>query len=115
MRAAGNVVATKYRLGQILGQGGMGVVWEAEHVDTGARVAIKFLKDIPDEGDARRRFVREGRAAQAVHHPNVVVILEVLELDDGDPAIVMERLEGESLDDKLRREQQIALPDLADI
>jgi hypothetical protein len=93
----------------------MGVVWEAERLDSGEKVAIKLLKESADDAEARRRFVREGRAAQAVQHPNVVTIHEVIELEDGTPVIVMERLDGESLDDKLRREHHIVFPELANI
>jgi len=110
---SGMVIAAKYRLDHLLGQGGMGVVWEAEDVDTSEKVAIKFLKEAADDAQARRRFLREGRAAQAVQHPHVVKLLDVLELEDGASAIVMERLEGESLDDKLLREHRIELLELA--
>jgi tRNA A-37 threonylcarbamoyl transferase component Bud32 len=111
----GTVIAAKYRLDRVLGQGGMGVVWAAERLDTGEKVAIKLLKEDDDDAEARRRFLREGRAAQAVQHPHVVTILEVIELEDGAPAIVMERLEGESLDAKLRRDHRIGLAELAHI
>ena len=115
-RTQGSVLAGRFRLDRLLGQGGMGVVWAATNTATGRRVAIKMLRD---EGAAdphtRRRFLREGRAASAVSHPNVVEILDVLELEDQTPAMVMEMLDGESLGQRLRREKTIPLPELARI
>src|SRR5262249_7187531 len=113
-RDSGTVVADSYRLDRVLGEGGMGVVWAAERIETGELVAIKFLKDGAD-ANACIRFVREGRAARTVRHPHVVTIFEVLELDDGSPAIVMERLIGESLADKLQRETVVELRELVSI
>ncbi|HZJ63667.1 MAG TPA: serine/threonine-protein kinase, partial [Kofleriaceae bacterium] len=112
--AAGAMIGARYRLERRLGEGGMGVVWAAVDLTTGAAVAMKLMK-AADDPDARRRFAREGRAASAVRHPNVVRILDVLELDDGMPVIVMELLEGESLRDLLAREPRLALGALADI
>jgi eukaryotic-like serine/threonine-protein kinase len=110
----GSVIAG-YRLRRNLGEGGMGVVWEAEHVGTGTRVAMKFLKRAdPDEG-VSRRFLREARAARAVKHPSVVAVHDVLELEDGCPVMVMELLQGETLADRLARQSVIALPELAPI
>jgi len=112
--AAGALIGARYRLERRLGEGGMGVVWAAEDTVAGGRVAIKIMKatEVPD---ARRRFLREGRAAAAVRHPGVVRILDVLEIDDGTPAITMELLEGESLRDALAREGRLALPVLLDV
>src|SRR5262245_11706822 len=101
--APGALFGGKYRLARPLGGGGMGVGWAAGHAETGGEVAIKHLKGPANDPETRRRFLREGRAAAAVRHPNVVAILEVLELADGSPAIVMEILSGESLHDTLRR------------
>src|SRR5262245_44538757 len=92
--APGILLASKVRLVRRLGHGGMGVVWEAKLADTGQRVAVKLLKETGDDPEAHRRLLREARAASAVRHPNVVSILDVLELEDGSPAIVMELLEG---------------------
>jgi eukaryotic-like serine/threonine-protein kinase len=111
--AAGALIGARYRLDRRLGEGGMGVVWAAVDLTTGDAVALKLLK-AADDPDARRRFVREGRAASAVRHPNVVSILDVLELG-GTPVLVMELLEGESLRNLLSRERALSLPALADI
>lgn len=91
----------RYRLVRPLGRGGMGAVFEAEHVDLGKRVAIKVMH-AADEG-AARRLVREGRAAAAIHHPHVVRVDDV-GTDLGRPYLVMELLEGEDLAQRLRRE-----------
>jgi eukaryotic-like serine/threonine-protein kinase len=93
----------------------MGVVWAAEDLATGELRAAKLMKEAAGDPDARRRFLREARAAAAVRHPSVVQIVEVLELDDGAPVIVMELLEGESLRELLARERVLALTELAAI
>src|SRR5262245_21212786 len=82
----------------------MGTVWSAYDNDAGAVVALKFVKDdAAADPDARRRLVREARAASAVRHPNLVTVYDVAELDDGTPILIMERLEGESLARRLER------------
>jgi len=119
----GTLVGARYQLERRLGEGGMGVVWAAEDTVTHQQCAVKLMKDSAGDPDARRRFLREGRAASAVHHPSVVNILDVLEPDDGNPAepddgnpaIVMELLAGESLRAFLQRERRIPLGLLADI
>ena len=112
----GIVVCARYRLEHLLGQGGMGVVWAAEELATGERHALKFLKaSSADASDATRRLIREARAAATVRHPAVVRIVDVLELDDGQPVIAMELLAGESLRDRLARDGRLGLAELADI
>jgi len=111
----GSEIAGRYRLLHWLGDGGMGVVWAAEHIESGAPVAIKFIRDQLASPQLHRRFVREARAASAVRHPNVVQIREVLELTDGSPVLVMEFLVGESLDQMLSRQKEIPLREVASI
>src|SRR5437870_2690882 len=95
----------RYRLESLLGRGGMGEVWRAEHTLTRRIVAVKLLRHaIAHQPDMRRRFLREARAAAAVHHPNVVEVLDAFELEDGTPALVMPLLEGETLGRLLARE-----------
>lgn len=114
--AAGEVVAGKYRLERVLGEGGMGTVWVASHAITRAQVAIKFLKpEYARKLEVVHRFIREARAAVAVRHPNVVAIHDVLQLDDGTPAMVMDFLRGESLAGKLSREGKLSVETAANL
>jgi eukaryotic-like serine/threonine-protein kinase len=115
MIEAGSVIAGRYRLEHLLGEGGMGAVWAATHTLTHKRVAIKLLKAEIASADSLRRFVREARAASAVRHPNVVEVHDILTLDDGSPAMVMDFLEGETLAQFLARTGPIAVLDLAAI
>jgi hypothetical protein len=115
---AGALVGDRYRLDRKLGQGGMGVVWAAIDTTNGTPCAVKLLTSTDDEAkrrDLSQRLRREARAASAVEHPNLVRILDVLELEDGSPALVMEYLDGESLAARLARERVLALGDFAKI
>jgi serine/threonine-protein kinase len=93
----------------------MGVVWAAERLDSSEVVALKFVKEAANDPAQFRRLVREARAACAIHHPNVVQVHEVLELEGGVPALVMEVLEGESLATRLAREGELDLETTASI
>jgi eukaryotic-like serine/threonine-protein kinase len=92
-----------YRIINKIGQGGMGEVYLAEDTQLGRRVAIKLLpaKAISDE-HARKRLVREARAAAKLDHPNICSVYEVGE-EDGHSFIVMQYLEGETLDTRMTR------------
>jgi eukaryotic-like serine/threonine-protein kinase len=112
----GDVIAGRYRLERILGQGGMGCVWAATHLVTGRTVAMKFLLgSLHTRNEMRQRFLREARAAVAVDHPNVVEIYDVFDLDDGTPVMVMAFLKGETLSDLLEREERLPVPRAADL
>jgi eukaryotic-like serine/threonine-protein kinase len=114
--APGTVIAGRFRLEKSLGEGGMGVVWEAVHLVTRKPVALKFLKRKSDEDPrAIQRFLREARAACAVRHPCVVEVHDVVELWDGSPVMVMDLLEGETIGQRLAREHTLSLPELARI
>jgi serine/threonine protein kinase len=114
--AAGQVVAKRYRLDKELGRGGMGVVWAATHLVTRRQVAIKFLKGSAAlRIELRLRFLREARAASAVNHPNVVGVLDVFELEDETPVMVMELLSGRTLREKLTLENPLPLWQTASI
>ena len=90
-----------YRVVSQLGSGGMGVVYEAEDLTLGRRVALKFLPpDLARESAALERFLLEARSASALNHPGICTIYAV-ETADGHSFIAMELLEGESLDQKL--------------
>ena len=91
-----------YRLVRLLGKGGMGAVYEAEHAESGRRVALKILSHSLDSPEARARFLREGRLAASINHPNSVYIYGTEEIE-GTPAIAMELVAGGTLEDRVRR------------
>src|SRR5690606_18463330 len=104
-----------------IGSGGMGEVWAAVQRPTRKRVALKFLRpdraseDAESQEATRKRFLREARAACAVRHPNVVEVHDVLEAEDGTSVMVMEFLQGETLEARLAREGKLPLGEAAAI
>ena len=103
------VIGGKYRLGRLIGEGGMGAVYEAEHTGLAVRVAVKLLNEsFTSDAKAVSRFRREARAAAAIRHPNIVEVTDTGTDEDGIPFIVMEMLEGESLSGLLRRERVLS-------
>ncbi len=95
----GAVLAKRFKLAQPLGQGGMGLVYEAELLQPpGGRFAIKMLRtEHLGDPQVRTRFIDEGHACMRLQHPNVIRVFEVGEAEDGTPFLVMERLDGETL------------------
>ncbi len=110
------LVAGKYRLTGMLGQGGMGSVWEGVHNSLGTRVAVKFIDaEYADSPEARNRFVNEAKAAAALRSKHVVQVYDHGVMEDGRPYIVMEFLSGEPLDKKLEREGRLDSAEAAQI
>jgi eukaryotic-like serine/threonine-protein kinase len=99
-----------YHILRLLGHGGMGEVFEAEHVATGRRVALKVMRHTLASDQDRKRFLREGRLAASVSHPNVVYIHGSEEID-GSPAIAMELVHGGTLKDRLKSEGPLPISD----
>lgn len=97
----GKTIDGRYLVLELLGRGGMGKVYAAEHVGLGKRVAIKLISDADADRDQRARFRREARAASKIAHENVVQIFDV-GVDDNRDYIAMEHVEGRDLDDVLR-------------
>jgi serine/threonine-protein kinase len=104
-----------YELTAFLGEGGMGTVYAAVHLGLGKRVAIKTLRaELASDMDLRARFLREGKAAAAVRHPNVVDVDDVGVSGDT-PYLVMELLEGEDLGAHVARLGRITPEETADV
>ena len=83
---------------EVIGRGGMGCVYRAEHVKLGRDVALKLLReDYAQRRDAVARFFQEARAVNLIRHRNIVDVIDYVELDDGDVFIIMELLAGQSL------------------
>jgi serine/threonine protein kinase len=106
---AGTVLGGKYRIGRKIGSGGIGVVYAAEHVTLGHEVAVKVLRGAAArDGGEIARLRREAYIQVHVEHPNVVRVLDLDQMPDGSIYVVMERLVGRSLADKLARDGLLA-------
>jgi serine/threonine protein kinase len=100
-----------YRSISLLGEGGMGAVYLAEHPDIGRKVAVKVLRsEFSRDEQLLGRFLNEARAANAIRHPNIIEILDSGTTDNGMPYLVMELLEGEVLAGRMRRLGRLPLP-----
>jgi eukaryotic-like serine/threonine-protein kinase len=105
-----------YRAVSLLGEGGMGAVYLAEHPTIGRRVAVKVLhKNYIRDENLLGRFLNEARAANAIRHPNIIEILDSGTIADGTPFLVMELLEGESLGARLRRTGALPVPEAVEL
>jgi hypothetical protein len=102
-----------YRLLGLLGRGGMGAVYEAEQLATGRRVALKMLGQQLDSPDTRQRFLREGRLAAGVNHPNSLYVFGSEEIEDL-PVITMEIAGAGTLKDKLKKHGPLPVAEAVD-
>jgi eukaryotic-like serine/threonine-protein kinase len=106
----GEIVGGKYRVQRFLAAGGMGVVYEAQHLLVGRRFAIKFLRpELVNKRESLARFQREAQAAGALESDNVAAVLDFGIVPDGSPYLVMEYLIGENLERLLAREGPLPL------
>jgi eukaryotic-like serine/threonine-protein kinase len=100
----GMVVANRYRVERLIGAGGMSLVYEAEHLLLGTRVALKVLRpELIDDADHVERFARESRCLAVLASEHVVRVLDAGRLETGLPFIILERLEGLDLQSVMQR------------
>ena len=112
----GKIVSERYVIKGVLGEGGMGTVYEAEHLGLARLVAIKVLS--PSQAKKRvavKRFQQEARAAGAIGHPNICEVYDLGSLDDGSPYLVMEKLVGTTLADRISREGGLPFDEITDV
>ncbi|MDB4994482.1 MAG: serine/threonine protein kinase [Myxococcaceae bacterium] len=108
-KLVGKLVAGRYKITRLIGVGGMGAVYEAEHSGIGKKVAIKFVdREHAGEATVASRFAREARAASAIESDHIVTVFDA-GTDDERPFIVMELLRGEDLGQRLRRVGKLEL------
>ncbi len=112
----GDVIGGKYRILRVIGEGGMGVVFEARHELLGTPVALKYLHaELARRPGLAARFLQEARVAASVQSPHVVRVTDVEQPADTSPFLVMELLTGESLQQLLDREQRLPLELVVDL
>lgn len=93
----GTVIQERYRLGELIGRGGFGVVYEATQITVDAPVAVKLLTHCSDDPEQRARFLLEARTAASINHPNIIQVYDYGVALGTHPFIVMERLQGHDL------------------
>jgi len=112
----GRTISGKYLVRSVLGVGGMGTVFEAHHVAMGRAVAVKVLHPSQvSKKVAVMRFHQEARAAGAIGHPNICEVYDLGTLEDGSPYLVMERLVGETLADRISAEGGLPFEEVIDV
>jgi eukaryotic-like serine/threonine-protein kinase len=113
---AGSIVAGRYEIQRRLGSGGMGSVYLARHVTLKREVAIKFIHpELCSSEEVLRRFDTEAKAAARIKSRHAVSVIDHGVADNGQPYIVMEYLEGESLEQALRRRGRIPFQEVVEI
>ncbi|WP_437674942.1 serine/threonine-protein kinase [Sorangium sp. So ce131] len=112
----GHVIGDKYGVTAIIGEGGMGAVYEAEHLQIGRLVAVKVMHSRDTSSrDAAARLEHEARVAGRIGHPNICEVYDMGRLPDGSPYLVMERLHGETLAQRIERCRVVPPYELVDI
>jgi serine/threonine-protein kinase len=102
---SGQTIAGKYRLNESIGSGGMASVWSATNVFTERQFAIKFMHPaVAKTPEAAHRFLMEAKVSARVNHPNIIEIIDVGQTEDGALFMVMELLQGVSLEMAIRRQ-----------
>ena len=115
MIGIGSTVNGKYQLSRLLGDGGMGSVYEGKHTVLGTRVAIKVLHpELARRTGLVERFLQEARVAAQIRSTHVVQVTDVDRTADGDAYIVMELLEGEPLSAVMERQRRLPVPTACD-
>jgi serine/threonine protein kinase len=104
----GDIIAAKYRLTRVLGEGGMGSVWLAHNLALDADVAIKLIRRELANPETSARLLTEARAAARLGHPSIVRIFDFGQTEFHEPFIVMELLKGESLGEILDRQRRLS-------
>jgi len=112
----GTVLDGQYQMEALLGKGGMGAVYRARHILLGDRVAIKVLPpEVRTNAEWLRRFRREGQAARRFRHPNSVTVYDLRTAADGTIYMVMEYVEGHTLDAELKKRGRFTAVDAFEI
>jgi len=109
------VLDGRYKVLRKLGQGAMGTVYEGQHAAVGRRLAVKVLAREYTSTAARERFFHEARAAGAISHPHIVPVLDFGFLDAGQPFMVMDFVEGETLEQTIEQRGPLPVEDAVEI
>ena len=116
MHLVGKTIGGRYKIKGVLGEGGMGTVFDAEHLGLGRGVAVKVLSPSQAKKSvAVKRFQQEARAAGAIGHPNICEVYDFGVLDDSSPYLVMEKLIGQTLADRIAKEGGLPFDDVIQI
>lgn len=115
-RMTGRILVGKYKLLKCIGRGGMGAVFEAEHITMGGKFALKVLK-VQNSGKKKpvERLYREARVTAAIGHPNIIQVFDIDETSEGVPFMVMELLKGVSLGDYLKNNGPLSVGFVLDV
>jgi len=108
MHVVGTTVGGRYQVQKLVGQGGMGALYAAEHIDIGRKVAIKVLnRDFRVSDDIFLRFKNEAKLAATLNHNNICSVYDFGKLDDGTPYLVMDLLQGKTLSHMITKDGRL--------